>query len=53
MLRKVYSSDHLVGDRRAAWKKVIQEVYANLQIDIGTREKFSGKISRSIIGEPN
>ena len=51
MIRTVYSSAGLAGNRRLAWQKVIREVYANLDIDIGPGETFSGRICRWVVGD--
>ena len=50
-MRTIYSSDNLVGNRQAGWQSVIRDVYANLEIEIAPKVGFSGRISRSIIGE--
>ena len=51
MTRTVYSSDMLVGNRRTAWRGVISNLYAHLDIDIEPKENFSARICRRIIGE--
>jgi AraC-like DNA-binding protein len=49
LVRTVYCSDSLTGDRRKGWQDVIAQNYAHLEIEIPARTNFFGRICRSVL----
>lgn len=49
-MRTLYSSQTMAGDPRLSWQTLIRALYADLDIEIASRQNFSGRISRAGIG---